>query len=244
MPFKKKTIPTKEVELESIDIEEVKEQPLPKLDIPIPGQDFDLASDIEENVEFVDIPTASISSATAMKTRINLDPVNPENFGKVVQKNVDIPINKEYKLVSELINDLVNLPTPELIYNNLDINKKNALVAIFTFNFTTKFSCKLPDGFPPIFTKNREEERNKVYTGNLFNETFKFAYFIKETHLVPREYARNKAQTEVMLEEWLETLEPAEADLVVATKDKDLQTKYGITLELVYRIVPELKGRL
>jgi hypothetical protein len=219
-PYTKKA-PVKPVETAPIKLEE----------IPIPGHNVD-TEDIEEEVEYVDIPVATIMDSDLITL--------PEEIQ--MEENLETHSPSDYSTVSQLLFDIVKSKNPSTIAEYLTPTQINCLSALFTFNFTTKFTCKLGKGYPPRY--NAQVAKYNEKRVSLFNTTDQFAYFIRETYLLSeRKYVANLTMAEVILEEWLEQLDPLDGEVVVATKDRELESKYGITLELVEKIFPELIQR-
>ena len=137
-----------------------------------------------------------------------------------------------------------------------------SLKAIFIWNFDESVISVLPDGEVPytgyddqttysgtLTTKISEEVRKMHETGS-----FSMGTSDKEGHTtIRREYVNfyhflkggndslNNIRRETMFINILEGLHPLEAEIIVLVKDKNLESKYKITKDIVSEAYPDIK---
>ena len=137
-----------------------------------------------------------------------------------------------------------------------------SLKAIFIWNFDESIISVLPDGEVPytgyddqttysgtLTTKISEEVRKMHETGS-----FSMGTSDKEGHTtIRREYVNfyhflkggndslNNIRRETMFINILEGLNPLEAEIIVLVKDKNLESKYKITKDIVSEAYPDIK---
>ena len=137
-----------------------------------------------------------------------------------------------------------------------------SLKAIFIWNFDESIISVLPDGEVPytgyddqttysgtLTTKISEEVRKMHETGS-----FSIGATDKEGHTtIRREYKNfyhfikggndslNNIRRETMFINILEGLHPLEAEIIVLVKDKNLESKYKITKDIVSEAYPDIK---
>ena len=136
-----------------------------------------------------------------------------------------------------------------------------SLKALFIWNFDESIISVLPDGEVPytgyddqttysgtLTTKISEEVRKMHETGS-----FSMGATDKEGHTtIRREYKNfyhflkggndslNNIRRETMFINILEGLHPLEAEIIVLVKDKNLETKYKITKDIVLEAYPDI----
>ena len=91
----------------------------------------------------------------------------------------------------------------------------------------------LPAGDPPYM---QNEAPIGTEHGLLRNEAKRLWHFVKGA-----DPATTKTQKETMFIQMLEGLHPAEAEIIILTKDKKLGTKYKVTYEIVAEAFPDIK---
>ena len=110
--------------------------------------------------------------------------------------------------------------------------RDDALTALLIWNFDPSVVSALPDG--PVPYKPNDVPEGTDHT-SLRREWKNLYHFIKGGN-----DGLNAIRRESMFVQMLEGLHPREADLVCLVKDKDLTTKYKITLEMVKEAYPDI----
>jgi hypothetical protein len=109
----------------------------------------------------------------------------------------------------------------------------NFIKSILIWNFDESILSDLPPGEVPLTAKEDADQRPG---SNLRKEWDKLYNFVKGGN-----DAMNKLRKETMFINILETLHPSEAEILILVKDKNLQSKYSITKELVSEAYPDIQ---
>jgi hypothetical protein len=109
----------------------------------------------------------------------------------------------------------------------------NFIKSILIWNFDESILSDLPPGEVPLAAKEDADQRP---SSNIRKEWDKLYNFVKGGN-----DAMNKLRKETMFINILETLHPSEAEILILVKDKNLQSKYSITKELVSEAYPDIQ---
>ena len=129
--------------------------------------------------------------------------------------------------IAYILKKINDLPSKERVVA-LQQNDYPAVRQILMCMFNDNIKFLLPEGKPP-YTPNQFENK-----GALHKEIRKFNYFVEGASPI-----QNKTKREAVFIELLETLEPEEAELVLAAKDKVSPFK-NINKKLVQEAFPGL----
>ena len=108
-----------------------------------------------------------------------------------------------------------------------------ALVSILIWNFDDTVISLIPEG--PVPFKPNDVPEGTDHT-SLRREAKNLFHFVKGGN-----DSLNGIRRETMFIQMLEGLHPAEAEIVILTKDKKLGTKYKVTYEIVAEAFPDIK---
>ena len=115
----------------------------------------------------------------------------------------------------------------------------DSLKMLFVWNFDPSVVSLLPDGPVPYQPVEGDVQASKdqglPQRTTIRNAARQFYRFVKGG-----DDQLNKIKRESMFINLLETLPQDEADILILVKDKQLQTKYNITKELVAEAYPEI----
>jgi hypothetical protein len=110
---------------------------------------------------------------------------------------------------------------------------ENFIKSVLIWNFDESILSDLPPGEVPLTPKEDAEQRPG---SNIRKEWNKLYNFVKGGN-----DAMNKLRKETMFINILETLHPSEAEILILVKDKNLQSKYSITKQLVSDAYPDIQ---
>ena len=156
--------------------------------------------------------TTQTKKTTIRKTRVKLPP-NP--FVHEILELVDKQRTKAKKI--EILQE----------YDDL------ALKAILIWNFDPTAISVLPDG--PVPYKENEVPIGTDHT-SLRREWKNLYHFVKGGN-----DSLSAIRRETMFVQMLEGLHPEEAKIICLVKDKDLESKYKITYDMVQQAYPDIK---
>ncbi len=108
-----------------------------------------------------------------------------------------------------------------------------ALVSILIWNFDDTVISLIPEG--PVPFKPNDVPEGTDHT-SLRREAKNLYHFVKGGN-----DSLNGIRRETMFIQMLEGLHPAEAEIIILTKDKKLGTKYKVTYEIVAEAFPDIK---
>lgn len=116
---------------------------------------------------------------------------------------------------------------------------ENHVKAVLIWNFDESVQSDLPPGEVP-YQQNTVEatvdpKRGQPPHSTLRREWKNLYHFVKGGN-----DGMNKLRKETMFINILETLHPSEAEILILVKDKNLQSKYNITKELVSEAYPDI----
>lgn len=111
--------------------------------------------------------------------------------------------------------------------------KTDALMSILIWNFDESVISMLPEG--PVPFKPNDAPAGTEHT-SIRSESRNFYNFVKGGN-----DSLSKTRRETIFIQILETLHPEEAQLLVLCKDKQLQSKYKITKQVVADAFPEIQ---
>lgn len=130
--------------------------------------------------------------------------------------------------VAEFLEKVSKLKKKEDKVNALKANDSYVLRTILQGAFDPRVKWALPEGVPP-FRKNDLVDQENV----LIKDARKLVYFVEGgPNLKP-------LKRETMFIEFLESLAPADADMIIAIKEKKLPWK-GITEDMVREAFPNM----
>lgn len=169
---------------------------------------------------------AARKPATAAKKPVARKPATP----KVVEKPVELTFNSR---VDEILAAVSAEKTNESKVEILQRYNENFIKSVLIWNFDESILSDLPSGEVPI---SPNENAEQMPNSNIRKEWDKLYNFVKGGN-----DAMNKLRKETMFINILETLHPNEAEILVLVKDKNLQSKYSITKELVSEAYPDIQ---
>lgn len=135
------------------------------------------------------------------------------------------------QLVSEIIQRTSNAKTRDEKIEILKHYDSPALRAILIWNFDNRVESILPEGEVP-YTPN-DAPIGTEHT-KLSHEWRKFNYFVKGISQL------SMLKRETMFIQLLESLHSSEAELLLLTKDKQLNKRYKITKPVVQEAFPDI----
>ena len=136
------------------------------------------------------------------------------------------------KLISEVLEEAGKIIQREDRIKFLQLNKSPGLTDILRINYDDTIVSALPAGAPNY----SQDDAPKGYEYTRLNKAYtQFKYFFKG----PVANGMKPLKREGLFLNLLETLNPEEADLLVAAKDKSMKYK-GITKRLVNDAFPNL----
>lgn len=150
--------------------------------------------------------------ATTTKTKKNELPPNP--------------------FVSEILELVSKQRTAAKKVEVLQKYKSDALMVTLIWNFDESVVSMLPEGKVPY--KPNDAPAGTIHT-SIRQESKNFYNFVKGGN-----DSLSKTRRETIFIQVLETLHPSEADVLVLCKDKDLQSVYKLTKNVVAQAFPEI----
>ena len=136
------------------------------------------------------------------------------------------------KLISEVLTEAGQLSKREERIKFLRMNKSPGLTDILRINYDETIVSALPLGAPSY----RQDDAPKGYEYTILNKAYtQFKYFFKG----PIANKMKPLKREGLFLNLLESLNPEEAELLIAAKDKKIKYK-GITKKLVSDAFPNL----
>jgi len=136
------------------------------------------------------------------------------------------------KLISEILTEASKIDKREDRIRFLRMNKSPGLTDILRINYDEAVVPALPKGAPTY----RQDDAPKGYEYTILNKAYtQFKYFFKG----PIANKMKPLKREGLFLNLLESLNPEEAELLIAAKDKKMKYK-GITKKLVNDAFPNL----
>jgi len=136
------------------------------------------------------------------------------------------------KLISEVLTEAGKLTKREERIRFLRMNKSPGLTDILRINYDETVIPALPQGAPTY----KQDDAPKGYEYTILNKAYtQFKYFFKG----PVANGMKPLKREGLFLNLLESLNPEEAELLIAAKDKKMKYK-GITKKLVCDAFPNL----
>lgn len=135
------------------------------------------------------------------------------------------------QLISEILQRVSNAKTREEKIEILKHYDSVALRSVLIWNFDPKVESCIPNGEVP-YTPNDAPEGTEH--SKLIQEWRKFNHFVKGVSDLPQ------TKREMMFIQLCESLHSSEAEVLCATKDKELHKKYRITKAVVSEAFPEI----
>lgn len=138
--------------------------------------------------------------------------------------------------VNEILSEISNLKSDELKVQTLKQKyyDHTPLHRVLKMNYCDSIVSMLPDGTPP-FTRN--EDHDGPNHSSLWEYIRMFPIIVRSTqslNMRPLQIERNFI-------EMLEAVDPQEAETICLAKDKILETKYQISLDVVKESFPQLQ---
>lgn len=162
----------------------------------------------------------------------------PKSAPKTVQvtKKIELAANS---LVSEILEAVVQERTKAQKINLLQTYGGDFLKALFIWNYDESVISMIPAGEVPYQPLSEEAapDPKKGIPGRttIRNEWTRFYHFVKGGN-----DAMNKIKRESMFINLLESLHPKEAEIICLVKDKNLQSKYNISKEVISEAYPDI----
>jgi len=137
--------------------------------------------------------------------------------------------------VNEILTEISNLKSDELKVQTLTQKyyDHTPLHRILKMNYCDSIISMLPDGTPP-FTRN--EDHDGPNHASLWEYIRMFPIIVRSTqslNMRPLQIERNFI-------EMLEAVDPEEAETICLAKDKNLETKYQVSVDVVKKSFPQL----
>ena len=148
---------------------------------------------------------------------------------KKVAKKPSLPPNP---FVNEILDYVSGQKSKIAKVEALKEYRNDALVSVLIWNFDETFVSMIPEGDVP-FTPNDSPEGTDHTS--LRREQRNLYHFVKGGN-----DALNNLRRESMFIQMLEGLHPREAEILILVKDKDLGTKYNISVENVKQAFPKM----
>jgi hypothetical protein len=140
----------------------------------------------------------------------------------------------KYVTIAEILNMVSLAKTKEEKIKILKTHNSLALRDVIRASFDDSIVFLLPEGKPPFKTHLSNEG---ISPTDLKRSTTQFTYFVKGG----KGSALTQARREKMFIALLEGIDPADAEVVCAMKEKKLQEKFpGISKDLVKEVWPKL----
>lgn len=137
--------------------------------------------------------------------------------------------------VNEILTEISNLKSDELKVQTLTQKyyDHTPLHRVLKMNYCDSIISMLPDGTPP-FTRN--EDHDGPNHASLWEYIRMFPIIVRSTqslNMRPLQIERNFI-------EMLEAVDPEEAETICLAKDKNLETKYQVSVDVVKKSFPQL----
>ena len=153
-----------------------------------------------------------------------------------VSKKVELAANS---LVHEIFEAIVQERIKANKVNILQTHGGDFIKALFIWNFDDTVVSMIPAGevpYQPLTEESAPDPKRGIPSrSTIRNEWTKFYNFVKGGN-----DSLNKIKRESMFINILEALHPKEAEIVCLVKDKNLESKYKITKELVSEAYPDI----
>ena len=177
--------------------------------------------------------TTKTRSATRRKTSTRKTSTKPRTV--TVKKKTLPPNPMGHEILEAVDSERVKAKKLEILRTHGDDSFKMTMI----WNFDESVVSMLPEGNVPYQPVEGDVQAN-IEKGlpqrtTIRNSAKNFYRFVKGG-----DDALNKIKREGLFINILETLPPAEAEILVLVKDKALNTKYNITKELVAEAYPEI----
>ena len=143
-------------------------------------------------------------------------------------KPQDMQVFEILSEISKLGDDSLKVQTFQSKYSD-----HTPLHRILKMNYCKNIIPMLPEGSPPF---NRNEGADGPNQSSLWNFVRVFPVIVKSQQSMKMK----PLQIENMFIEMLESVDPQEADVIVLAKDKNLESEFDITSEVVTRAFPNL----
>lgn len=154
----------------------------------------------------------------------------PEATKKPVVKKIELTENS---LVHEIFAAVCEERITSKKIEILQRFNENYIKSVLIWNFDQSIQSDLPEGEVPIQPKEGAE---LTPTSSIKKEWNKFYNFVKGGN-----DGMSKLRKETMFINILETFHPLEAEILILVKDKNLNSKYNITKELVSEAYPDIQ---
>ena len=171
--------------------------------------------------------TSSRKASTTPKSVVK----NTTTTLKVVENKIELTSTS---YVHEIFAAVVSERIKEKKIGILQQYNENFIKSILIWNFDESIQSILPEGDVPIQPK--ENADTVPPSSNIRKEWTKLYNFVKGGN-----DAMNKLRKETMFINILESLHPSEAEILILVKDKNLQSKYNITKQLVSEAYPDIQ---
>ena len=149
---------------------------------------------------------------------------------KKVVKRVKLPPNP---FIHEILNHVEEQKTKAKKIEALKEYRDDSLTAILIWNFDSSVISAVPEGQVPY--KENEVPIGTDHT-SLRREWKNLYHFVKGGN-----DRLSAIRRETMFVQMLEGLHPEEAKIVCLVKDKDLESRYKITYDMVQQAYPDIK---
>lgn len=147
-----------------------------------------------------------------------------------MRKDKNLPPNPFMNEILDLVNEQ---KTKQEKVNILQKYSTDALKSLFIWNFDGTVISMLPEGKVPY---RPNESPLGTDHSSLRREYKNFYLFVKGGN-----DSLSKIRRETIFIQMLEALHPNEAELLCLVKDKNLQDKYKITLDIVKEAYPDIQ---
>jgi len=155
----------------------------------------------------------------------------------ITPKVAEQPAEKVELTSSSYVHEILETISSEKTKNEkisiLQQYNENFIKSILIWNFDESIQSVLPEGDVPLQPKENADQRP---SSNIRKEWSKLYNFVKGGN-----DTMNKLRKETMFINILESLHPSEAEILILVKDKNLQSKYSITKELVSEAYPDIQ---
>ncbi len=167
----------------------------------------------------------------------------PRKKSTTTRKPRTVAVKKKELPANPMVHELLEAVGSERVKTKkLDLLRRHgddSLKMLFVWNFDPSVVSLLPDGPVPYQPVEGDVQASKdqglPQRTTIRNAARQFYRFVKGG-----DDQLNKIKRESMFINLLETLPQDEADILILVKDKQLQTKYNITKELVAEAYPEI----
>lgn len=170
--------------------------------------------------------TATTKTPVAKKPATPRKPATP----KVIEKPVELTSSSR---VDEIFTAVSAQKLKDQKIEILQRYNENFIKSVLIWNFDESIESVIPPGEVPLQVNENAEQRP---SSNIRKEWSKLYNFVKGGN-----DAMNRLRKETMFINILESLHPSEAEILILVKDKNLQSKYNITKELVSEAYPDIQ---